>query len=601
MPVHQPSPTLSPRRHQQNPTNAQHVVHAHHSHHHHLLNSPKLTLLFLTIVQVVMFYDRGAIAAVLPNIKNHWSLSGIQEGLIGSAFIITFAIGSTVFAQLANYIQVNKLMAFGLLIWTISAIFTGLWGSLSKGVDQQWGYYMLVISRSLIGIGEASFLPLSITIIDDLSTEEYKTTFMSFFMLGVPIGVALGYSLSNLLTNFDWTSTFYLESFFGFFFCILFIFIPLSNLRKRSVITVKGENEEGESDDYDENDQLLMNEEEDVNRNLPTSSIKTDHVRISDDEDDKVKLVPTSMINQDPNENTNVNTFEELEQDQEDELLLDNAANGNIEKNPFLTFSIFTSLKYLFCNPIYCFATFGSCGYNFVAGAVQFYAPSYVLYKLKQYNEKNHIGNGDLVYNGNIVTVAFSAVVLVSSILGTILGGFILDRVGGSNGMRGASRGLLFCCICMLIGFPIVFPIFFVSMDIVLLVFLFGLAGCFLFATTSPFQCAVVNSVEHKNLRNFGVSFQIFLYHLLGDFPSPFLFGLFQDTLNSMDYSMLIVWCILLPSAAVFGIGYIVAHYYLKRRSQKVMDAFTTKKVHHHNVMVEEKKDLEENLMSKDL
>jgi len=55
---------------------------------------------------------------------------------------------------------------------------SGLWGSLSIGVDQQWGYYMLVISRSLIGIGEASFIPLSVTLIDDIATEEYKTTYM---------------------------------------------------------------------------------------------------------------------------------------------------------------------------------------------------------------------------------------------------------------------------------------------------------------------------------------------------------------------------------------------------------------------------------------
>ena len=59
-----------------------------------------------------------------------------------------------------------------------SAILSGLWGTLSHGVDQQWGYYLLVISRALIGIGEASFVPLSVTLIDDIATKEYKTTYM---------------------------------------------------------------------------------------------------------------------------------------------------------------------------------------------------------------------------------------------------------------------------------------------------------------------------------------------------------------------------------------------------------------------------------------
>ena len=80
---------------------------------------PKLLLVLLTTVEMLMFYDRGAIASVLPQVKSHWDLSGKQEGIIGSAFIITFSIGSAVFAYLANFVKVNIIMAFGLFVWTI--------------------------------------------------------------------------------------------------------------------------------------------------------------------------------------------------------------------------------------------------------------------------------------------------------------------------------------------------------------------------------------------------------------------------------------------------------------------------------------------------
>ncbi|KAG2394249.1 hypothetical protein C9374_004013 [Naegleria lovaniensis] len=565
---------------------------------------PKLLLLFLTIVEMLMFFDRGAIASVLPSIKEHWTLSGKQEGIIGSAFIITFSIGSTLFAFLANYVRVNLIMAFGLFVWTVSAILSGLWGSVSHGVDQQWGYYMLVLSRALIGIGEASFVPLSVTLIDDIATKEYKTTYMSFFMLGVPLGVAFGYSIASYIVNIsNWTYCFYMESLFGLFFGCLLLFIPLSSVKtKHSKKTDENASEFEKHNtsleiDDEENYQVDIIKVEKIETTTPHEQHGSDTIHPSthfhsemDDLSDDGEETNSEFSLLHKNGDSHDDDAEEIllhEPIVEEELRLHNETTTQSsssssrlqhikresDKNRYRVFSFCSAMKYLFCNPVYCFSTLGSCGYNFVAGAIQFYAPSYVLHKIRQSDSAITIASD----SANFANIGFSVVMLLASIIGTMLGGFIVDRFGGSNGMRGATRSLLFCGIFLLMGFPWVIPVFIFNVNIYVLLILFGISCVFLFCSTSPFQCSVVNSVEYKNLRNYGVSWQIFLFHLFGDFPSAFIFGLIQDSF-SIDVAMSSVWIILIPSSFIFIAGYFVSYFWLQRRHDKMKLQFITKK-----------------------
>ena len=391
-------------------------------------------------------------------------------------------------------------------------------------------------------------------------------------MLGVPIGVAFGYSFSTLIANAsNWTFCFYTEAIFGLFFACLFIFTPLSTLKKKEKLKVDA----------------LESDLERHNQDL----------EIDESEDHEISITKVESISQMPNQNdyrsdedqnSEFSLLERVDEDSydvtshephvEEELKIHSDEPKSVfmpqkKDNPYQIFSFFSACKYLFCNPIYCFATLGSCGYNFVAGAIQFYAPSYVLHKMKQ-NETTLTSAAEL---SSLANVGFSMVMLIASIIGTILGGFILDRFGGSNGMKGASRGLLFCGIFLIVGFPWVLPCFLWDVNIYSLLLLFGTSCCFLFCSTSPFQCSVVNSVEHKNLRNYGVSWQILLFHLLGDFPSPFIFGLIQDSF-SIDAAMGSIWLMLVPSSIVFLIGYVVSQNWIKRRHEDMVNQFTNPK-----------------------
>ncbi len=81
-------------------------------------------------------------------------------------------------------------MAVGLFTFAISSALLGTIGAISRTEDQIWGYYVFVIFRVILGIGEASFVPLSVSIIDDISPASLKSIYMAIFMVTCPVGIA---------------------------------------------------------------------------------------------------------------------------------------------------------------------------------------------------------------------------------------------------------------------------------------------------------------------------------------------------------------------------------------------------------------------------
>ena len=60
---------------------------------------------------------------------------------------------------------------------------------------------MLLSSRALVGIGEASYATIAPTIIADLFPPEKRLRMLSIFYMAMPLGSALGYILGSSVTK----------------------------------------------------------------------------------------------------------------------------------------------------------------------------------------------------------------------------------------------------------------------------------------------------------------------------------------------------------------------------------------------------------------
>jgi MFS family permease len=88
-------------------------------------------------------------------------------------------------------------------------------------------FWLFLIIRSLVGIGEASYSCVAPTIIGDLFTQELRTRMLALFYLAVPVGSGLGYIIGSNVTQQlnDWRWSLRVTPPLGFICIILLIIL----------------------------------------------------------------------------------------------------------------------------------------------------------------------------------------------------------------------------------------------------------------------------------------------------------------------------------------------------------------------------------------
>ena len=174
--------------------------------------SPKISrpqILLLTALNTLNYLDRYLIAAVLPLIMKDLALSNQQGGLVVSAFVIGYCIFSPVFGYLGDRKHRPALMAFGVAVWCLATIATGLTSALS----------ILIFIRIIVGVGEASFAAIAPGYLKDaISNPVALNSTLSLFYVAVPVGSALGYLLGGVMgETWGWQSAFWFGGIPGLF------------------------------------------------------------------------------------------------------------------------------------------------------------------------------------------------------------------------------------------------------------------------------------------------------------------------------------------------------------------------------------------------
>lgn len=128
---------------------------------------PVSILVFMSAVNVIIYIDRGALSAVVPLLESSdgLNLTSIEAGAIGSVFMLGYMLSSPLFAYSAQFMHPLYLMAIGLIIWAAAVLSISL-------VDDFW---ILALSRSFTGIGEASFVSLAPPYILETAPSTHKS------------------------------------------------------------------------------------------------------------------------------------------------------------------------------------------------------------------------------------------------------------------------------------------------------------------------------------------------------------------------------------------------------------------------------------------
>jgi MFS family permease len=142
------------------------------------------TVIVLFFVNLLNYMDRYTIAGILPEIQDPttsgfpYKVDYMEGGLLQTSFIITFMVLSPLFGYLGDRFKRKYIMAVGIFIWGLFV----LAGSFSVN------YPMLLATRSLVGVGEASYGTIAPTIIADLFPADKRLRVLSLFYMAIPIG-----------------------------------------------------------------------------------------------------------------------------------------------------------------------------------------------------------------------------------------------------------------------------------------------------------------------------------------------------------------------------------------------------------------------------
>jgi MFS family permease len=320
----------------------------------------RLALALLLFINLFNYIDRFILAAVLPKIGDSFFTADekwkeAKLGALSTAFMISYMLFAPIFGVLADRMSRWVLIAIGVAVWSLASGASGL----------ATGFVMLLLTRILVGVGEAVYGPAAPALISDIYPVSRRGSVLAWFYAAIPVGAALGFMLGGMTLGWterlwgapDWRWAFYLVVPPGLAFAAFCMFMR--------------EPPRGKSDE-------------------PTESVAL------------AAAGPASGTGSGPSRSITSTPG------------LDSSAptNSDVERRH----ASLADYAIILRTPSYIYATLGYTAMCFVQGGVGFWTPFYV---------HSNRGQPDLEKVNSI----FGAILVVGGLLSTLLGGWVGDRL----------------------------------------------------------------------------------------------------------------------------------------------------------------------------
>jgi predicted MFS family arabinose efflux permease len=154
-------------------------------------------LLLMTAVYALNIADRFVMSTLIEPIKADLHLSDSAVGfLTGVALAFFFVTAGLPLAVLADRVNRKKLVAASLAAWSLFTAACGLTRT----------FWQLMLTRTLVGIGEAGGVPPSQSLLSDYFGWRRRAFALSIYSVGASVGSMLGSSAGYVSEYWGWRS-----------------------------------------------------------------------------------------------------------------------------------------------------------------------------------------------------------------------------------------------------------------------------------------------------------------------------------------------------------------------------------------------------------
>lgn len=164
-------------------------------------HSAYLLLGFLTLLNVLNFVDRQLVVYLAKPLADDLGLSLTEVAwLYGYIFLVFYTLMGMVMATLADRLSRQRLIAGGLLLWSLLTAVSGAAGS----------FLHLALARMLVGVGEATLTPAALSILSDAFPPKRRALASGIYYSGVSLGSGLSLIIVGwAASSYGWRNCFY--------------------------------------------------------------------------------------------------------------------------------------------------------------------------------------------------------------------------------------------------------------------------------------------------------------------------------------------------------------------------------------------------------
>ena len=178
----------------------------------------------LTLIYIMNFVDRGLLAVVGPDLVPELGISDTQFGLLtGFGFALLYTIVGIPLARYADKAHRVWIMSVCVSLWSLMTALCGLATEVTVGSVTIGAFWILLMCRVGVGIGEAGCTPPANSLIADYYAPRDRSQALGVYAMGVTLGTMFANLIGGWVTDaFDWRTAFFVVGLPGLLLAAVF-------------------------------------------------------------------------------------------------------------------------------------------------------------------------------------------------------------------------------------------------------------------------------------------------------------------------------------------------------------------------------------------
>lgn len=178
----------------------------------------------LTLIYILNFVDRALLSVVGPDLVPELGISDTQFGLLtGFGFALLYTIVGIPLARYADRANRVWIMTICVALWSLMTALCGLATEVTIGSITVGAFWILLMCRVGVGIGEAGCTPPANSLIADYYAPRDRSQALGVYAMGVTLGTMFANLIGGWVTDvFDWRTAFFVVGLPGLLIAIVF-------------------------------------------------------------------------------------------------------------------------------------------------------------------------------------------------------------------------------------------------------------------------------------------------------------------------------------------------------------------------------------------